>query len=129
MRKKPVFLFMAAWLLGACTFRKEELTVSCDLPETVSFSRDVLPVFNAHCNTAGCHSGALPTGGLNLEPDQAWDQLHQPGSGYIDTVMPSFSLLYAQMTSVSNPMPPSGHLDSCTQSMILKWIGQKAPNN
>lgn len=101
----------------------------CTLPETVSFSQHVIPLFNTNCNTSGCHSGTQPAGNLNLESSKAYAALTKPGSGYIDTVNPNFSLLYAQMISVNTPMPPTGQLAKCSTDLILKWITQKAPNN
>jgi hypothetical protein len=117
-------------LLTACKHDSAEKPLeTCSLPETVSFSQHIIPLFNAHCNTANCHSGSQPEGGLNLEASHAYAQLTQSGSGYIDTVTPRYSLLYAQMISVSTPMPPTGNLDKCSSDLILKWIEQKAPNN
>ena len=71
----------------------------------------------------------MPAGSFNLEPDRAYEELNDPGSGYLDTLQPHISLLYAQMISVSTPMPPSGNLDDCTTDLVLKWIEQKAKNN
>jgi hypothetical protein len=117
-----------AFLYG-CKHDPVETEQTCSLPETVSFSQHIIPLFNNNCNTSGCHSGAQPAGGLNLEPANAYAELSKSGSGYIDTVNPNFSLLYAQMISVSTPMPPTGQLAKCSTDLVLKWITQKAPNN
>lgn len=114
---------------NSCTYEKAQLNISCDIPQQVSFSNDIIPVFNQHCNTAGCHSGASPTAGLNLDPATAYTQLMHPGSGYIDTITPKYSVLHASMNDASNPMPPTGKLDKCTLDLIYKWIEQKAKNN
>ncbi|HEU4717713.1 MAG TPA: c-type cytochrome domain-containing protein, partial [Bacteroidia bacterium] len=82
-----------------------------------------------NCNTAGCHSGTSPAGGLNLEPANAYAQLTSHQGGYIDTLHPEFSLLYSQLISTTTPMPPTGKLDDCTIKLVLKWIQQKAKNN
>jgi hypothetical protein len=102
---------------------------TCSFPDTVSFSKHIQPIFNASCNIAGCHSGNQPSGNLNLEPAIAYSQLMRPGKGYIDTITPQYSLVYAQMNSVSNPMPQSGKLDQCTVDLVLRWVQQKAKNN
>ena len=98
----------------------------CTPPATVSFSKDIQPIFNANCNTSGCHSGTKPAGNLNLEMNQAYANLMDSKSGYIDTSKPENSILYVAMTSKTNPMPPSGKLDGCTTDLILKWIQQGA---
>ena len=116
-------------LLGSCAYVKVEPRTLCEPPSTVSFGRDIQPVFDVHCNTAGCHSGTNPKGNLNLEAAVAYSQLWKKKSGYIDTLNPIYSVLYASMNSTSNPMPPDGKLDKCTLDLVLKWIQQKAKNN
>ena len=129
MRIVLIFLFILAVLTDSCTYAHRE-TVPCALPDTVSFSRDIQPIFTTHCNEGvDCHSGSRPGGNLNLEPGKAYAELDDPGSGYLDTIKPRFSLLYAQMISVSMPMPPTGNLDDCTTDLVLKWMEQKAKNN
>ncbi|MFM7023051.1 MAG: hypothetical protein ACKOXB_08735 [Flavobacteriales bacterium] len=123
------YLLLPFLFVVACTYEKIEPVKDCGLPENISFSKDVLPILNAHCSTVGCHSGTSPEGGLNLSDSLAYKELLHPGSGYIDTLNPSFSLLYAQMKSTSLPMPPSGKLDDCKLETILQWIQQKAKNN
>ncbi|MBK7965547.1 MAG: hypothetical protein IPK10_09795 [Bacteroidetes bacterium] len=66
-------------------------------------------LFLLHCSTSGCHSGSNPGGNLNLDDAQAFAQLSQPGKGYINLTKPEFSILYTQMNSVSQPMPPTGN--------------------
>jgi hypothetical protein len=132
LRIKNINLYCVCFVLVSCcscTYKKAELKVECVLPETVSFNHDIQPIFNAHCNTAGCHSGGTPQGGLNLEATVAYAQLVNNGSGYIDTLNPTYSVLHASMNSTSSPMPPTGKLDKCTTDMVLKWIQQKAKNN
>ncbi len=128
MRTAIICFFVLAALTSSCTYDHEAPT-TCELPDTVSFSRDIQPIFAAHCTDISCHVGNVPAGGLNLEPDNAYDELSNPRSGYVDTLDPHISLLYAQMISVSTPMPPSGNLDDCTTDLVLKWIAQKAKNN
>jgi hypothetical protein len=116
-------------LLAGCMNDKYEAVPQCVLPDTVSFSNHILPLFNAHCNTAGCHSGNHPEANFNLSPESAYMQLMEPGGGYVDTINPEFSVLYSAVVSVSNPMPPTGKLEKCSTDLILKWISQNAPNN
>lgn len=131
---KQYIWIAALWLaLRACTHDKAKMAVpeaSCNTPATVSFSNDIQPLFNQHCNTAGCHSGGSPAGNLDLSPGEAYAKLMQSGSGYIDTIHPNYSLLYVQMGPTAyDPMPPTGRLDDCKLKLILTWIQQKAKNN
>lgn len=114
-----------------CACKHDALPVSegCNIPDTVSFRNDVMQLFNAHCNTAGCHTGSQPQGGLNLDSLHAYAALTRQGSGYVDTVNPLRSLLYAQMTSASTPMPPTGNLPKCSTDLIIKWMMQGARDN
>lgn len=128
MRTALLYLFILSIGTGACTYEHLDST-ACSLPDTVSFQRDIQPIFASHCDDIVCHAGSRPAGNLNLEPTEAYRELHRPGSGYLDTLQPRISLLYAQMISVSTPMPPSGNLDDCTTDLVLKWIEQKARNN
>jgi hypothetical protein len=126
MRISVLVFSLLALAAGSCTY---DHAGDCSLPDEVSFSRDIQPIFDAHCTTPDCHAGAAPAGNLNLEAAQAYAALSQPGKGYLDTLTPHFSLLYAQMISVSEPMPPTGNLDDCTTGLVLRWIEQNAKNN
>ncbi len=98
-------------------------------PDSVFFSRDIIPLLNANCNTIGCHSGGNPAGKLNLEASKAYTSLKKSGSGYIDTLDSKNSIIYIQMSSSSQPMPPTGKLSDCKIDLVLKWIEQGAKNN
>lgn len=121
---------MTGIIFYSCTYDKVSvIKPSCNTPATVSFNNDILPIFQNSCSTSGCHTGTSLAGNLNLEAGHAFISLMKPGSGYLDTINPNYSLLYSQMKSASKPMPPSGNLDDCKTSLILKWIQQKAKNN
>jgi hypothetical protein len=122
---KKIFLVLTfPTLLISC--KKGTTEPVCTPPATVSFSKDIQPIFNANCNTSGCHIGSKPAGNLNLESNQAYTNLMDSKSGYIDTMKPENSILYVSMTSKTNPMPPSGKLDACQTDLVLKWIQQGA---
>jgi hypothetical protein len=123
-------VFFAVMLIFySCTHDKVEPVVNCNLPSTISFKHDIMPVLNTHCNTAGCHSGPSPTGNLKLDSVNAYTQLLAPGHGYVDTINPAFSIFYNQINASSKPMPPNEKLDECSKQLILKWIQQHAKNN
>ncbi|HSZ71638.1 MAG TPA: c-type cytochrome domain-containing protein [Cytophagaceae bacterium] len=131
---KYIFLVNIIIISYSCVYHKgdqvnPEKDCANSIPDTVSFSRNVLPVFNTYCSTSGCHSGSSPSGNLNLESSQAYAQLMKRGSGYIDTSNPNNSVLYSSLISQSNPMPLNGRLDDCTINLIVKWMNQGAKNN
>ena len=84
-------------------------------------------MFSTNCSLSGCHISPNPKGNVDLSASVAYSQLwkHQ----LVDTLHPEQSVLYIQMNSVSNPMPPTGRLPDETIAMVYKWIQQKAPNN
>ena len=118
-------LFVVAIIFSHC--KKVSAPIDCHLPATVSFSHDILPIFNASCSTSGCHTSPSPKASLNLSAGVAYSQLFAKSE--VDTLNPEKSLLYYHMNSFSGPMPPSGRLDNCTIKLVLRWIDQKAKNN
>lgn len=129
MKNYSVLIGLLCVFSFSCTYEKVEPATACSSPAVVSFSKHIQPVFDTHCNMAGCHSGTNPKGNLNLEKSVSYSQLWRTKSGYIDTLNPKISVLYGSMNSTSSPMPPSGKLDKCTINLILRWIEQKAKNN
>ncbi|HEY8661070.1 MAG TPA: hypothetical protein VIL78_18705 [Hanamia sp.] len=106
----------------------KDKTVILDVPtitRTVSFSQDIIPIFNKSCNTSGCHS----TGGQapNLTETNAYNSLTI--GNYFDKANPQNSVIYQKMTGKrGTPMPVSGvHKDYA--ALVLAWITQGANNN
>lgn len=101
------------------------IPVKSIIPDSVSFSANVIPVFDKSCNSSGCHN----TGGIapDLTAENAYNDLilYQ----MVDTLNPAGSILYTRMISAGNPMPPSGILKGGEDQLILKWIEQGARNN
>lgn len=120
---------MAGITFYNCTYRKApSVKPTCNIPSIISFNGNVVPIFQKNCSNAGCHTASSHAGNLNLETN-IYANLMQGGTGYIDTINPNYSLLYAQIISTSKPMPPIGKLDECDISLIYQWIEQKAKNN
>ncbi len=122
-------LFIFSICGTSCTYDVAEKSTCTDIPDSVSFSANVIPILNNNCSIPSCHSGIEPTGNLNLEDAVAYQNLWRNGSGYLDTVNANHSILYTQLVSSTLPMPPTGPLDSCNINLILKWIDQGAKNN
>jgi hypothetical protein len=129
-----VFIFLML-IVAACRYENKEdfyypeKQVEEPLPDTVSFSSHIIPLFRNECSTKGCHTGASPEGNLSLDEEVAYANLSRKGSGYIDTRNPDFSVLYASVISVNSPMPPDRRLSERNIQLIYKWIQQGARNN
>lgn len=128
-----ILLALSCTVFYSCTHKpmSSPLQIACkaDTITVVSFSREILPILTSNCALSGCHSGAAPKGHLNLEAANAYEQLWQSGSGFIDTENVTSSLLYSQLVSATQPMSPAGKLDTCTIALVRKWIAQKGKNN
>ena len=105
-----------------------DTTVIPDAPEItgeVTFSKDIIPIFNSSCNVSGCHSpgGKSP----DLSSISAYNSLIN--GNYINTGVPAESELYLWMAGKkSTPMPVSG-INASYNATILAWIKQGALNN
>jgi len=111
-----------ALLSTGCSWDKLEIP---EPPEVVSFSADIIPIFNTSCNAVGCHAanGISP----NLSVASAYADLFN--KGLVDTADPSASDLYSRMNSSSAPMPPQGKLNQYQVDLVLAWIEQGAIDN
>jgi hypothetical protein len=111
---------MAAW--QSCQYEWVEPTKTV-IPEVVSFSADILPIFDGNCDVAGCHApgGTAP----DLTPANAYADLF--AMNLIDLVNPGSSILYLKLAQGGSmkKYAPSGDPDD----IILKWIQEGAPNN
>ncbi|MCP4311032.1 MAG: hypothetical protein GY790_07205 [Bacteroidetes bacterium] len=126
MRKKLYIIFshiLTAFLMLAicqsCEWEKLEPVDESDLPETVSFSTNVQPIFTTSCTN--CHNGTIPP---NLLPDDSFLEL--TGGGYIETDDPENSELYKSINTGGSMNQYTSELD---RAMILKWIVQGAKEN
>ena len=95
------------------------------LPEDVSFSNDVIPIFTQSCNSVGCHN----SGGISpdLSEGNAFSIITSGDMLNIDN--PENSELYVRMIDVQSPMPLSGILSKSQTDKILVWITEGAQNN
>ncbi len=121
--KKYAVLMIAVICLLSC---KKKTTTPQTLPDTVSFSQHIVPIFNASCISGNCHSGGSPAAGLNLSATVAYSQLFAKHE--IDTVNVNSSQLYTEVASGAMPQGNS-KLSDYNISLIQKWIQQKAKNN
>jgi len=86
--------------------------------DEVSFSQDVLPIFQEFA--ASCHG---TSGGLSLESYEGVMKVVVAGK-------PEESLLWKRLNGQGGPiMPPSGKLSDDLLQLIYLWIQQGAKNN
>lgn len=113
-------------LLAGCYKDKTVISETGDeITRQVSFSGDILPIFDKSCNTSGCHSagGKSP----NLTPANAYTSL--TSGNYLNTGNPQTSVIYLWMTGKKSvPMPVNG-INKDYNALILAWIKQGANNN
>lgn len=112
-----VFMFMVS-----CQYEfivPEEVII----PDTISFSEDVIPIFNAKCNNGGCHAAGF--GILDLSPANAWEDLFRKNQ--IDVDNPAQSPLYIKLTASGSTH--QGRSTAQEQATILEWINKGAQNN
>jgi len=109
-------------------------------PDAVSFSGEVQPIFNARCAVPFCHSGAVPTQGLDLSEGRSYvaivnrSSTERPALELVAPGAPDTSYLAwkiggapAGETILGSPMPLSGGpLSATEQATIRKWIAQGA---
>lgn len=118
--------------------RTASATLTVSLP--VSFASDVQPIFTANCALAGCHTGANPTGSLNLSAGQSRAQLVNvaavgfPGAIRVIPGDASNSYLIRKLEggpNISGVRMPEGApaLPTATIQKIRDWITAGALNN
>jgi hypothetical protein len=106
------------------------------VPQTVTLSAEVQPVFTAHC--AACHSGGAPAAGLSLVAGVTFGAT----VGVASTQVPVLSLITAGNPdasylvdkiegthTVGAIMPPSGSMGAVDRMLVRKWAEAGALNN
>ena len=127
MRNKSLFRYfilgsLSLILVASCVYDE---TVLPPPPAGVSFSKDVIPVFNSNCSLSGCHNGVDHA--PDLRASAAYDALWE--GGFIDTIAPENSGLYLWMAGLKGlPMPPSGVIQTDVD-LVRQWIAEGALNN
>ena len=117
-----LILFLSLTIYSSCVydFVEPEKVV---LPEVISFSDDIIPIFNNSCNTSGCHAAGF--GILDLSPENAYEDLFRKGQ--IDVDNPANSSLYSKL--VESGGTHEGRSTAAERATILEWINKGAQNN
>ncbi len=119
----PALLVMS--MVSGCYYDEILPDVPIDPGVDVTLSGDLVPIFDASCNTSGCHGVA------QIAPDLTAANAYNAliNGNYINTDTPESSELYQWVKgNRSIPMPISG-TDQQIVSTVLIWIGQGAQNN
>lgn len=122
----------SCYIIAAIVFSIAAM-ISCnknnDVAATVSFSKDIIPIFTASCAlNSGCHSGSTNSGN-NLDLDSAAAYNTIVSKTLVNTSNPTASLLYVEVNSGIMPKAPYSLLTTAQITLILNWIKQGAKNN
>jgi hypothetical protein len=124
-RKKigEIILGLLVFILGmaSCTYHTYEY-VEPETPDTVSFSNDIITIFDQRCNNPGCHS----SGGIPPDLTESRAYIDLTFGGYVDTANAEASELY-RVINAGGSM--ENYATDQDRALILKWIEQGAQNN
>ncbi|MFA6945236.1 MAG: hypothetical protein WC220_04970 [Pedobacter sp.] len=129
LNNKRIYGFLAGFTLllfiGCYKDKTVYFDTGAEITRPVSFSADIVPIFNKSCNVSGCHSpgGKSP----DLSVVNAYNSLSN--GGFVNASAPETSVLYLWMTGKKGtPMPVSGS-NKDYNALVLAWIKQGAQNN
>jgi predicted CxxxxCH...CXXCH cytochrome family protein len=140
------FVWALALVPVACTGGDTDAPVDTDVPVQTPVPQGfitgefclVRTIFEVTCVT-GCHSGAVPGGGLDLQTDP-WTAMidrpsqSSPGLSLVTVGNATDSILYRKMTGLiaegqGDAMPPRGVLPADITDIVRDWIDQGAVND
>ncbi len=117
--------FAAAFMMLFLVSCTKDYLVQPEPPSSVSFSNDVIPIFNNNCVSCHGDNGVSP----NLTPDKAYTSLLSD-PGLVQSGNPDGSELYQMVTGQNGSvMPPSGMMPKSKTDIIYQWIKDGAQNN
>ena len=116
-------LFLGLLLLMNACYYDQYLPDTQDVGE-MSFSGDIMVIFNASCNNASCHGGAVAP---DLRLDNAYNALIN--GNYIDKANPGNSELIQWMKGEKGLSMPLSGPNPTYNAKVLAWINQGALNN
>jgi hypothetical protein len=96
------------------------------ITETMSFEKDIVPIFTASCTMSGCHSAGAKS--PDLTATNAYKALTD--GNYYKANDPDNSVLMMWLTGKKSPVMPIGKgPDEKINAKIYAWIKQGAKNN
>jgi hypothetical protein len=133
--KQRIFFLIILALFAACSDQGDPLPPSGPVvPQDVTFSKSVQPIFNARCAIPGCHVQPDPKAFLDLTVDSSYVSLvnvptrvFTPGVRVTPNDL-NGSVLYLLVQS--GLMPAMGPALSAAQVKTIRtWIEDGAPDN
>ena len=114
-------LGMMALVSTSCTY-EDLIKPKVEVPDSVSYNINILPIFNSSCNVPGCHNkGGIPP---NLSESDAYTTLIF--FGYVDPEVPAEeNELYDKIANGSMKQ----YATDQERALILSWIEQGALDN
>lgn len=127
LHNKKIYGFLAVFtmllLIGCYKNKTVNFDTGDEITRSVSFTADIIPIFNSSCNISGCHS----SGGK--APDLSISNAYNSLVGYINTGDPQSSELYLWMAGKKGTPMPVGGINKDYNALVLAWINQGAQNN
>jgi hypothetical protein len=133
MKKKIIIVVaLGIILIGGC---EKDTTViipknpaATVITRTVSFSKDLQPIFSSSCAISGCHveGGQTP----NLASGSAYGSLIN--GSFLNKSAPASSTIYERLIGKITPAMPLNAPESDPgqiEELLLAWITQGAKNN
>ena len=115
-----VLMCIVGFGVSSCTYYTNDFD-HVEILDSISFELNVIPIFEASCNDAGCHSGAIPP---DLQRDVAYNNLIF--GGYVtDTTAAENNTLYQKIDGGSMTV----YANNQDRANIKKWIEDGAKNN
>ncbi len=106
--------------LGSCTYYTNEYD-PLEVPDNVSFEADIIPIFDASCNVAGCHNGTIAP---DLREDKAYKSLMS--GGYVTDVSAAEN---NKLYQVIDGGSMNAYATDLERAYIKKWIEEGALDN
>lgn len=116
-----IFLLVILFSVESCYY-DDPPQFQLNLPDKVSFTQNIQPIFTQYCSTTSCHEG---TSKPDLRVGIAYNELIK--GGYISSTFPERGILYQSISS--NEMPPDGSLSPVDKALIFKWLEDGGDNN
>ncbi len=114
------------FILQGCYKDKTVISeTGAEITRAVTFSKDIIPIFEKNCSLSGCHVG----GGKapDLSAANAYNSLKI--GNYVNTGNPTASVIYLWLTGKKSTQMPVSGMNKDINAMVLAWIKQGANNN
>lgn len=114
-------LFITGFGMSSCTYYTNDYNPA-EVPDGVSFTTNITPIFETGCTNAGCHNGAIKP---DLRSDVAYKSLIK--GGYVtDVTVAENNSLYQKINDGGSMKAYATDLD---RAYIKKWIEEGALDN